>query len=74
MPRIVLEPNFDIGLTGQIAIAGLRGIVLTHARAVAGTAEEVEGGKANVSRRKGGGKREECGGREWALHGKRLVI
>jgi hypothetical protein len=64
--------EFDLAL--QIAIAGWPGIIVIDARAVAGAAEEVQGGKANVSRRKGCGKREECGDREWALHGKRLVI
>ena len=68
-----IEQNFDIGLAPQIAIAGWRGIIVIDARAVAGAAEEVEGGKASVSRRKGGGNREECRGEEWALHGKRLL-
>jgi hypothetical protein len=69
-----IEQNFDIGLAPQIAISGWRGIVSIGARAVAGAAEEVQGGKASVSRRKGGAKWEECGGEELALHGKRLVI
>jgi hypothetical protein len=68
-----IEQNFDIGLAPQIAIAGWRGIVSIDGRAVAGASFKVEGGKASVSRRNGGGKREECRGEEWALHGKRLL-
>ena len=74
LSRIVLKPIFDIGLAAQIAIAGWRGIVSIGARALAGAAEELGGGKASVWRRKGGAEREECGDGEWALHGKRLVI
>ena len=61
-------------LAAQIAIAGWPGIVSIDVRAVAGAADEAEGSKASVSRRKGRAEREECGDREWALHGKRLVI
>ena len=52
------EHNLQSGLSPQIAIAGWRGIVSIGARALAGAAEEVGGGKASVSRkneaRKGG--------------------
>jgi hypothetical protein len=74
MSTIVRSPIIELWLAQQIAIPGWRGIVSIDARAVAGAAKEAGGSKASVSRRKGGGKREECGGREWALHGKRLVI
>ncbi len=57
----------------QIAIPGWRGIVSFGALAVAGAIEEAGGSKASVSRRNGGGKREECGGEELGLHGKRLL-
>jgi hypothetical protein len=73
LSRIVLKPIFDIGFAAQIAIAGWRDIVSIGARALAGVAQEVGGRKASVSRRNGGGKREECGGEELALHGKRLL-
>jgi hypothetical protein len=36
-------------------------------------AEDAGGSKASVSRRKGGGKRKECGGEELGLHGKLLL-
>jgi hypothetical protein len=57
LSRIVLKPIFDIGFAAQIAIAGWRDIVSIGARALAGAAEEVFGGKASVWRRKGGAER-----------------
>jgi hypothetical protein len=68
------EHNLQFGLSPQIAIAGWRGIVSTDGLTGPGAAEEAGGSKASVSRWKECAKREECGDRELALHGKRLVI
>ena len=74
MSTIVRSPILELWLAPEIAIAGCRGIVSIDVRAVAGAAKEVGGSKASVSRWKECAKSKECGDREWALHGKRLVI